>query len=271
MPAAIREPAVVLWVDVPSAPRDQSSAPSPGSSSADRVLGLLSARELPATWTFDDVGESRRLFERLALEARHEVALRLDGPGARSAQAKQLSKQIALVSREGCVASTLVLPGSLSPEMAAVARRAGVRSIRVERAVPPQAATWRAWLGRLVMRRPDDRASRPRALKSQGLWEMPLGVRLIFAGQNSRNSLAAVSREIERAAAQRGVCHAVIELEHVDRLAKRDWRRLEALLDEIADRRSTTGLCVLTAAQLADRHDAATRGAPARSILRRAA
>ncbi|MBX9789356.1 MAG: hypothetical protein K2Y37_10615 [Pirellulales bacterium] len=275
MPAAIREAAVVLWVDVPATPRDQSSVPSSGSSSADHVLALLAARELPATWTFDDVGESRRLFERLALEARHEVALRLDSPGtsavARSAQSKQLSKQIALVSREGCVASTLVVSESLATEMAAAARRAGVRSIRVERAVPPQAATLRAWLGRLVMPRPDDRVSRPRALKSQGLWEMPIDVRMICAGQNSRNSLAAASREIERAAAQRGVCHAVIDLEHCDRLAKRDWRRLESLLDEVADRRSSTGLCVLTAAQLADRHDAATRGAPGRSILRRAA
>ena len=271
MPAAIREATVVLWVDVPSAQRDQLSAPSSGSLSADRVLALLAARELPATWTFDDVGESRRLFERLALETRHEVALRLDGPGSRSAQSKQLSKQIALVSREGRAASTLVLTGSLSPEMAAMARRAGVRSLRIERTPQPQTSRWGAWLGRLVMRRTNGQASRPRAVQRQGFWEMPLDVRLLLAGQNSRNSLAAASREIERAAAGRGVCHAVIDLAHVDRLAKRDWRRLEALLDEIADRRSSTGLCVLTAAQLADRHDATTRGAPSRSILRRAA
>jgi hypothetical protein len=274
MPAADREAAVVLWVDAPSADGAGSAHSPRGSSASDRVLALLDARELPVTWTIDDFSVARPLLDRLAVESTHEVAIRLNSHGSpagtRNAQVKQMSKQLAAGAREGCAVSALVLSGTLSVEMAATVRRAGVRSIRVERAALPEKAGWRAWFPRLT-RRPMDRAPRPRTPQRHGLWEMTVGTQLLVAGQSSRRSLATVSRAIERAASDRDVCHAVLGLEHCDRLAKRDWRRIESLLDEIADRRSSTGLCVLTAAQLATRYAEATRGMPARSILRRAA
>jgi hypothetical protein len=63
----------------------------------------------------------------------------------------------------------------------------------------------------------------------------------------------------------------VLDLEYCNQLAKRDWRRLESLLDEIAAWRTSAGLRVQNSTQLAASYAAATRGMPARSILRQRA
>ncbi|MGD9647498.1 MAG: hypothetical protein AB7U73_17420 [Pirellulales bacterium] len=273
MSAAKRQAALVLWIDVPS--NVGNGTTSPGGDAADRFWGLLNARELPATWTFADLASGRLLWDRLLDNAVHEAAIRAVPAtraveSSRDGQIKQVTRQLAAAAREGCPASSLVLAGNFSAEIAAALRRAGVRSIRVERAVPAKPAGWRAWLGQLAKRR-TVRAAKPRVPQRHGLWEMAVSARLIEADQSSRTSLTIVGREIELAARERGVCHAVIELAQCEQLAKRDWRRIESLFDEIAERRSSSGLKVLTAAQLAAEYAAATRGVPARSILRRAA
>lgn len=275
MAARQSDAAVVLWADVSySAPDGCASGKLSGSTAAERVLGLLGARELPATWTVADFELTRPLLERLAGSTDHDIAVPVPTSASastpRDMQAKALSKLIAAAAREGLQVATLVVAGNLATDIASAAKRLGIQAARTERPVPPTVSGWRCWLPRLG-RRPQARAPRPSTPVCHGLWEMPAGMRLLAANVSSRRTIDAARREIDRALSQREAYHAVLDLNHCVGLAKRDWRRLESLLDEIAAWRASAGLRVLNSTQLAASYAAATRGMPARSILRQRA
>lgn len=274
MPARQTDAAVVLWIDVS---RSISEGRSPGratnSTAAERVLGLLSSRELPATWSIADFESARPFLERLAGSADHDIAVRLPMSALSSsheAQAKPLSKLVAAASREGFQVTTLVVAGALTSEIAMSAKRLGIQAARTEQPAPPVESGWRRWLPKFS-RRPQAHSPRPSTPLCHGLWEMPVGVHVLTPDISSRRTIEAVRRQIDRAISQREACHAVLDLNHCDRLAKRDWRRLESLLDEIATWRTAAGLRVQNSTQLAASYAAATRGMPARSILRQRA
>jgi len=275
MPARQSDAAVVMWIDVShSVPDGRAPGKASGSTTAERVLGLLGARELPATWTVADFELARPLLERLAGSTDHDVAVRVptttSASAPRDVQAKPLSKLVAAAAREGFQVATLVVAGALSTDIASAAKRLGIQAARTERPASPTVRGWKSWLAQFSRRTPA-RAPRPSTPLCHGLWEMPAGVRVLAGHESSRRTIDAVRREIDRAISQREACHAVLELDRCDQLAKRDWRRLESLLDEIAAWRSSAGLRVQNSTQLAASYAAATRGMPARSILRQRA
>jgi hypothetical protein len=274
MPARQSDAAVVLWIDSSlSMPDRRAPGKATGSTTAERVLGLLGSRELPATWTVADFESGRPFLERLAGSADHDIAVCPALSASSSSldvQAKPLSKLVAAASREGFQVTTLVVAGTLTSEIATSAKRLGIQAARTEQPAPPIESSWRRWLPKFG-RRPQVRAPRPSTPLCHGLWEMPAGVRVLSADASSRRTIDAVRRQIDRAISQREACHAVLDLNHCERLAKRDWRRLESLLDEIAAWRAAPGLRVLNSTQLAASYAAATRGMPARSILRQRA
>lgn len=274
MPARQSDAAVVLWIDVSQSNSD-GRAPEKATSSttAERVLGLLGSRELPATWNVADFESARPVLERLACIADHDIAVcpaLSASSSSREVQAKPLSKLVAAASREGFQVTTLVVAGKLTSEIATAAKRLGIQAARTERPAPPLVSGWRSWLPKFG-RRPQVRAPRPSTPLCHGLWEMPVGVRVLSADASSRRTIDAVRREIDQAISRRDACHAVLDLAHCDRLSKRDWRRLESLLDEIAVWRTAAGLRVQNSSQLAASYASATRGMPARSILRQRA
>ncbi len=274
MAARLSGAAVVIWIDDShSAPVGGAPGKATASTTAERVLGLLKSRELPATWTIADFEVARPQLERLAGNTDHDVAVRVPTSASsspRELHAKPLPKLVAAAAREGLQVATLVVAGKLASDIASAAKRLGIQAARTERPVPLTVTGWRSWLPRFG-RQPQARAPRPSTPLCHGLWEMPASARVLAGHESSRRTIDAVRREIDRAISQREACHAVLDLDRCDQLAKRDWRRLESLLDEIAAWRASAGLRVQNATQLAASYAAATRGMPARSILRQRA
>ena len=274
MAARLSDAAVVIWIDDShSAPVGRVPGKAATSTTAERVLGLLKSRELPATWTIADFEVARPQLERLAGNTDHDVAVRMPTSASsspRELHAKPLPKLVAAAAREGFQVVTLVVADKLATDIASAAKRLGIQAARTEQPAPPTVTGWRSWLPRFGQR-PQARTPRPSTPVCHGLWEMPVGLHLLAANVSSRRTIDVARREIDRALSQREAYHAVLDLNHCDGLAKRDWRRLESLLDEIAAWRASAGLRVLNSAQLATSYAAATRGMPARSILRQRA
>ena len=127
MAARLSDAAVVIWIDDShSAPVGRVPGKAATSTTAERVLGLLKSRELPATWTIADFEAARPQLARLAGNTDHDVAVRMPTSASsspRELHAKPLPKLVAAAAREGFQVVTLVVADKLATDIASAAKR----------------------------------------------------------------------------------------------------------------------------------------------------
>jgi hypothetical protein len=225
----------------------------------ERLLELLAAHKLPATWAVSDPAVSAARWRLAATSAGHELAILGDASwvgreAGRTRFARELIRRTARARQQGSPIETLVLRSDMPISHCDLAIKEGIIAARHQ--------------GQVGGGRPLP----PRPLRF-GLWGFPVSIALpgtsrIWPGGGGAR---AAKLTIDEAVGARGLVHLAID---APRLAARgNWavRVLDRVLDHAARRRRHALLEVATLGTVARKLADENRGRPSRSILRPAA
>ena len=224
---------------------------------ADRLIDVLGAMSIGATWAVADPVHSVWTDRLLAAGAGHEVAILGESTwvgqqAGRRRFARELARRVLSSRASGLAATTLVVRGDLPEEHLDLVVKHGMTAIR----------------GRVTRIRPSRRSQQPCLLR-YGVWEVPVGLvlpgaskwfpgggRVLRAGQGIRRANGGAYFHLVISASQLAARGRMAQ-----HLVERVLRRVGRLQQQGVLRLETLGE---TAARLSD----IPRGVPARSILR---
>jgi hypothetical protein len=226
-----------------------------------KLIAMIAARGIEATWTISEPGHSSWLEPIQAIEPVQEVGLLADAnwiSGTRSEFAAGLVSLAGQARSAGVSPSTLAWKTADQPEHLDLLVKQGITAVRPISAKSDSLAVggWKGWL-----QGASASGSAPQTLR-WGLWQIAGATDSLVGGVKD------VRRAIDRAVDDRGIVHLVVD---VASLATRELEVLDQVLDTVENRRAKDLLCNRTLAALAQQLTRPKQAAPAGSILRRSA
>ena len=229
----------------------------------DRLLKLLAAHRMSATWALCD-RHSLDIIQRLAASGQHEVAVLGAAPwssaeGSRAAFGSELTRRIGAIQALGLSVQHLVIEGANIPNVDLMLKR-GISSLRC-RGLKGDA-------GRKA------KAGQPTSL-AYGLHHTPASQ--VFQPRPAswtnlfrKNAATQICQGVTQAR-EVGWFHCTFTLQHLAHSGDAAWNMLERVLDFVAEHRETGLLTTTTVSSGLELLTAAQRPVPARSFLRKAA
>ncbi len=229
------------------------------------LADLLAKYRAPATWAVADPAVSAATDRLTQTSVAHEIAILGDRSwvgreAGRSRFARELTRRVTRGRTAGIALSTLLLRDTELDDHLDLVIKQGLSAV-----VQAGPAAERSWF-----------SSRPAALLLPlrfGLWSFPThatlpGRRVLL---RLRGTASRIRRTIDRAVANREVCHLSINGLAIAVQGPSALRTIERVLRHADKRRQQGQLCLSTLATASARLTGGRQSAPARSILRPAA
>jgi hypothetical protein len=225
----------------------------------EQLLTLFGDYQIPATWALADPTGSEIADKILSADAWHEAAVLGDSTwvgrdAGRGRFCSELTGKISALRAKGFSATTLVVRDAKLDSHFDLAVKQGITAVSSVRSGEPTKPT----------------RSAPVSLRF-GLWDIPTNCSLPSKSSWLFSTRGIAKRLIDRAIAQRSVCHLTIDGRSVAAKESSALRNVERVLVHIRRRCDQSLVSVHTMASVARMLTGGQQSVPARSILRPAA
>lgn len=233
----------------------------PSSPSGAKLLAMIAARRMEATWAVYDPSRSAWVESIQSIEITQEVALLADGRWIADKRAEFAAGLTALVAKArsaGLLPSTLAWRTAASPAHLDLLVKQGITAVRplADNSISQSSGGWKGLWQRGSTGRNDALALR------WGLWQ------IASKGDLLSNGFKEVRRAIDRATNEHGIVHLVIDVASV---GSRQLEVLDQVLAHVEGRCAKDQLSNRTLSALAQQLTYPRQTVPAGSILRRSA